>query len=860
MRRALVWTLAAAGVLLALLWLAFEPPPASEAPHPAARAHAAVEALHPSTRVRDSGAASTPTDAFEPASRTPAQVEARAESAATLGVRVLDGGGATAGAQVWLFAHERRGGALEPASFLDFANLERQLELADATRICDPNGRAHFPQRVGSALVIARAADGRVGWNVGPQDAREPLEIRVVRDFDVDVLVRERDGSPVAGVPVVLRRVQTVSSDYLEQRTDSEGRATLRCAGALLSRPGGAWFAQLGFASTEVLAQRVDLGQPPRAPLEFTLPPRGSVELVLSGRDGAAASSQVRAMLRSIATSPAKPGNDRWPTGSSTPLIAAANERVLFEHVALGCGFDVTIVHPLFERKTTFTGPKQPGERVVVRVGDCPGAAWTARVLDEQGQPWRGELVVRASEGSQVLGKEREIKLTPRADGLVRVEAPQPPPLEDPRVLVFVTLDAQGREVSAGRAQVRTVSAAEDLGDVILRPVAPLASGWVLDWRGRPVSGARVTLVKDDGTRQPAPLRPFATHSDGSGQFELQFAHDAPTFTLQATAAGRASEIVKVGAGAREVRLALAWGGEVRIALENVPPQHDLAVGLQLALTPAGARFDDLEAREIPARSNRSLRVDNVPAGEWDLVIAGKFGDFDRHELARVRAVARVDEQRSSVDAGSFDVGELIQPIVIRASALESNVRWFGFTLSAAQPSAHHSPAWSIQRAGSTLLVPAALAPFDLRIDGRGLLDARFESVRRDLHVQLRPAPWIELVLDTDAPSLPEDRSYCAAVTTLTSPPSPAEYQRFDADGRCRVQAQSVGPMRIALGTCSRIRWRAVELRLFAQSDWPQIEVSEFGPQRVLVLPTGEAVDAALSHPDRLIRPQPRSR
>ncbi len=845
MRRTLAWTLVAATALLAGLWFAFdaETAPALAPPHSPAR-HVDASASTDSAARAENAAQSPSVFTLEHAARTPTEVEASAEVEANLTVRVTgDRRAASAGAKVWLFAHTARGATFDPAAGFDFASLERRLAQADETRVCDSSGAARFRQRAGFVIAIARAADGRIGWNVGEADTSEPLEIKLVRDFDVEVLVRESDGRPAAGVPVVLRRVLTVSSDYVEQRTDSAGRATLRHAGALLSRPGGAWHAQLGVAATDPPSKFVTLQRPPSAPLEFTLAPYGSVELVLGERADASGASAVRAILRSTKSSRPRSGFERWPTGSSTPLVAAVGGSVLFEHVALGEEFEATLVHGLFESKLKFKGPTQPGERVVVRAEESGAASWTARVIDEQGQPWRGALVARANEGSQVLGQRRELTLTPDADGRLCIEAPELPPREDARVLTFVSLDGQGREVAAGRAQVQALSESEDLGEIVLHPVELLASGLVIDWRGQPVAGARVALVDDSDAGDPKPRLPFEAHTDAAGRFELQFALDESLVALQASAEGRASRVAKVVAGAREVRLALQWGGRVQLEIASLPPGRECAVDLLLALTPSGAPFDDMEAREFAARRKGAVELDNVPAGVWDFVVAAELVGAGPRELARVPSVAQLDEAHPSADAGRFDVRALIQPIVISASVSGSDERWFGFSLRDHPRSPDSVPAWSFTRATSTLLVPAALAPFDLRVQSQDCLDGRFEAVRGDLHVVLQPAPWIEIVLAADAAPLPEGQSYCAALAPLTSAPVSFDYRAFDANGVCRLQAKSVGAMRVALGVCASAQRPLRDLRELPQADWPQIEVSVFGPQRLVVSPSRAALN-----------------
>ncbi len=858
MRPLLAWIAVAAAALLALAWFAIDPSsaPSDDASPPLARDVGQSDSADSVSRPLDAHPTRSAAElSVEPTARTATDIVALSEHDALFTVRVEFAKGApAAGAKVWLFERSARGADYDPAAGFEFAHLERRLAQADESRVCNAEGLASFRQRAGFVVAIARAADGQTGWNVGAGDARTPLDVELVRDFDVDVLVRDSDGRPAAGVQVVLRRVLTVSTDYIEQRTDGTGRATLRNAGMLLSRPGGAWYAQLGLAATDAPSKHLTLRRPPSTPLEFTLPPYGSVELVLGEHAGASGASEARAMLRSIATSRPRPGLARWPTGSSTPLTAASNGSVVFEHVALGEHFEATLVRPLFERTTKFAGPKKPGERVVLRLDDSGAATWTARVVDEQGQPWRGELLARANEGSRVLGERRELLLRPDPNGVVRISAPGIPPPEDARVLTLASLDAQGREVAAGRAQVRTLGAVEDLGEIVMSPVDVLASGEVLDWRDQPVRGARVVLVDDRDARDPKPRPWFAAHTDANGRFELRFALDEPTVALQAIAAGRASRPLRVTAGARDVRLALVWGGEVRLEVANLPRAGECAVNLILALAPSGARFDDIAAHELSARRNSSLVLQNVPAGAWDFVVATELVGAGTRELARVPSVAHIDEQRPTADAGRFDVSALIDPITISASAPHAEVRWYVFSLREHRPGGESGAGWSFTRSTSSLLVPAALAPFDLQVDCPGYLEERFEAVRSDVHAVLRPGPQIEIVLDSGAAELPEGRSYCVALAPLNGAPSNADYVRLAPGGVCREQAPRLGAMRIALATCQGVAGPMRDVRELPRSAWPQIDVSEFGPQRIVVSPTSEAVEAARPAPPASVR------
>lgn len=780
--------------------------------------------------------------------RTPARSSERLRRERGLHALVVDAqsGEPVSQAQAWLFALPSRGASFEVRPWLAFEDLEHRLARCDQSCPCDDAGRAWFRRQSNDALVLARAADGRLGWGISKGDGGGPLRVDLSSDFDLEVLVRERSGRPAAGVEVLLRRMQTVASDFQSERTDRAGRVVLRHCGLALARPDGTWWVQLACASSAPSAHQLQRGSAIARPVELELPPNGSVELRLRDRNGSPYRGAVRAMLRSRSVQEPRESLERYPTQHSTPLTPASDARIEFSHVALNEEFTATLVHPTFERTATIAGPTQPGQRVVVELEAFGAVTWVGRAVDELGRPWPGALVLRGDEGSETLSPRFEVEVTPGARGEFRLETARELPLGGPNALTVVAIGAGGAELAAGRAFVRGGRAFEDLGEIVLSRVRPLAAGLVVDWRGEPVEGARVALVESARESYPTTRHPFVTYTDSQGRFELRYALGDEFVALQASLGGVASEPLEAVAGSEDLQLVLPWRGEVRGELLNGPQLRSMGSHIVVALTPAGAGAEDLESRVITTHADSRFRLVGLPAGAWDLVVCASLSPSQTRELARAPGVVQLDEAHPDVDAGAFDLLALLAPIQVRVSAGADGQPWCWLEISAQQCSHAGQPRWSLTHSGSSLLVPRALAPFDLTVRSNGSLHAQLANVDADVSIDLTPEPKIQAVLAAAAPPLPAHLCYWAALAPCDSAAPPTDYRCFDEGGNWRGRATHLGPMRLAIAVGPRARGPALDVHPLAITEWLKLELTHSGPVRVDVSPSSAAVELAV--------------
>lgn len=210
----------------------------------------------------------------------------------------------------------------------------------------------------------------------------------------------------------------------------------------------------------------------------------------------------------------------------------------------------------------------RPGVRVegvIIHLVDA--LRTTVEVVDGEGAPVAGATVrvLGAVRGEHALAPLREDWET-GADGTVALIAPDEAILE-------ATHPDHGR----GRARVDTSVQASHRARIALRREPPPSeagdrtiAGRVVDAAGAPVEGALV-VARFDGARDLHPER--GAVSGGDGAFAVEGLDEGP-YSLTATAEGHARGLASAAAGARDVTIALAPEGRVRVRvldLEGAP-------------------------------------------------------------------------------------------------------------------------------------------------------------------------------------------------------------------------------------------------------------------------------------------------
>jgi hypothetical protein len=732
----------------------------------------------------------------------------------------------------------------DPGRWFRAASAAALRERALDSAATDAAGEAHFAARAGDGLLLAQTEDGRVGTAVARLDGREPARLELVHDFDVLARVVDGAGRPVSGADVVLRRqAGVVHNDYAVVATHADGQARLGGVGRIAARRNGRWRVQLALATGEALGVEIDAKYPPRGPLELVLPPCGSVEVQLVDRDGSPLLAPLNVLLRSTADGDWRGVAGRFATAGSTTRRPCVAGRVVFEHVALGAQLVAVGAGGAFVASAEFDGPATPGERVKVELRGFGAHTWTARALDPRGRPWRGALAVRAQDVAAHGQRTLDIELMPDAEGRFRLDIDSAASLTEPIELTFAALDAAGRELAAGHAYVRQLDVPEELGDIVVAPVAPLASGTVVDWSGKPVVSARVNLVENASETYPSTRWPFEVYTDELGRFELRFALDDDRVALQATLGPRASSAVEVPRGAKDVRLVLPWRGEVRGRL--VRDADVLRMGVVAHVVPPGVAVDDLEARDLNPTLEGSFQLVGLPEGAYDLVFGCEVDRQRVPEALRLSQAFVLTRERAIADLGELDVAALLRPFNVVALDEYGEPLERGWIRLVGDANAALEVLQAAAYGGRTSLVlPGVLAPFDVLAGDLQRLVVR-ARVSENTQLRLHPSPRITLKLARSTPPLPTGVRYSAAFVRDPLAPPLGGSGCFDGDGIWSSHPESSGEARVALFVQSGTR-KDERGRALPQTCWPKLDVRA-GEERELVveLPAAE-VEATL--------------
>jgi 5-hydroxyisourate hydrolase-like protein (transthyretin family) len=732
----------------------------------------------------------------------------------------------------------------DPGRWFRAASAAALREHALESAATDAAGKARFAARAGDGLLLAQTEDGRVGTAVARLDGREPARLELVRDFDVFSRVVDSAGRPVAGADVVLRRqAGVVHNDYALVATDADGQARLEGVGRIAARRSGRWRVQLALATGEALGAEIDAKCPPQGPLELVLPPCGSVEVQLVDRDGSPLLAPLNVLLRSTADGDWRGVAGRFATAGSTTRRPCVAGRVVFEHVALGAQLIAVGAGGAFVASTEFEGPATPGERVRVELRGFGAHTWTGRVLDERGRLWRGSLAVRADDVAAQGQRMLDSELTPDADGRFRLEVDSAASLTEPIELTFAALDAAGRELAAGHAYVRQLDVPEELGDIVVAPVAPLASGTVVDWSGKPVVSARVNLVENAIETYPSTRWPFEAYTDERGRFELRFALDDERVALQATLGPRVSPAVEVPRGARDVRLVLPWRGVVRGRLVRDPDVREMHVVARVV--PAGVAVDDLEARRLNPADDGSFQIVGLPEGACDLVFGCALGSRSSPEVLRLPHALVLTRERPLAELGDLDIAALLRPIRITAVDERGGELERGWV----EVVGHSSAVADIEEAqgsnrSSSIALPGVIAPFEVLARGPEHFSVR-ARVTESAELRLSPSPRITLRLARSTPPLPSGIVYSAAWVREALAPPLGSSDYFDGDGVWSSHPENSGEARIALFVQSGLR-HDERGRALPQTCWPKLEVRAGEDRELAVEVPAAEVEAAL--------------
>lgn len=594
-------------------------------------------------KIADAAAASVaPLD--EPAGAVALEREAApAEDAGaperSLMVRVIQSqdGSAAAGAEVLLLPLD--GAASLPAEQQEEyrrANADEQLDRWGRMFTCDDAGSVRVPVPDVSSFPVGARANGR--W--GRKDVRNaklslPAEVQIElrRAVHLLVLVVDESRSPVAGVPVVYRKLHGRSGDdFAEAVTDEDGIARLAHLQEQAMRPMNPecdeHVVALGVATNPTVQAAFNPLAPPAEPIVLVLPATGSVEIAVLDAAGKPVTDGLQVVLQTaikFSRPSATPDPRLFVQGSQGSRTAQVQGGVArFERVGLGLDleFGADFSRTGYLERRTGQGPQRTGELVqfeLRRKEQDP--VLSGRVVDEAGEPLRE----KALEAAVILSGERALhqarfSLRTDSEGRFQVEIPDAGSKTGLTHLFLRDATPGLIKVAAGEFTAPLAPGTTDLGDLLLGGPL-LISGIAIDEEKLPCNDVegRITLERlaaptDQSIRGPFHYLPWQSGEDG--RFEVRGAYPAGRYRITGFLTGKKLWYCKAfdfEPGGSEIVLEFHHlrGVYGRILVDDDVPAQEMSVTL---VTPASTFPGGISP-------NGEFSIHRAEGGVLDLVI-----------------------------------------------------------------------------------------------------------------------------------------------------------------------------------------------------------------------------------------------
>jgi hypothetical protein len=392
----------------------------------------------------------------------------------------------------------------------DDAPCEPRLE--QLRRKCGKTVRtdADGATRVGEFTWIVASADDRYSgfwhWERG-----RTLELKLKPRRSITVVTVDRDGKPVADVPIALRTREKCQSSLNEWRvrTGADGRVVIGPLDlyATFNTEGlRELYVAVDAPLSAPLLQRFTLAEIPAQPVRFAMPPTGRMVIDVVDADGQPCqelwSKHVRARWAFAQEESDDVAGARWPVVEW--FVHDRRSHHELPHVETGLRI---VVHASGAQdlgvKSIVDGPKSPGETVTVRLVRKVADQMTGRILDEKGEPLAGrEVSLFVMNDKRRLQPKRIGAGTTDGDGRLRASisgfVARGYAYEAEWWLAPVVLRPDGNGVLASALlefpKAKRI-AATDLGDVRLHAAHLFASGIAVDDLGAPVPGAALFVM-----------------------------------------------------------------------------------------------------------------------------------------------------------------------------------------------------------------------------------------------------------------------------------------------------------------------------------------------------------------------------
>ncbi len=607
-------------------------------------------------------------------------------------------------------------------------NLERVFQLGRTFRT-DESGGVRVPRPRGGAWIAGSSGSlwGMLALPPGETEAR----LELAPDPEILVHVVRDDGTPAALVPVSLRRTSGAGSATLSRSlTDSDGFATLTHVSSFLTveERAPAYSVALELPVEPGLEAPFDPRSWPDTPLEFVLPPTGSVEVRVLQTDGSPLSEPTDVQLQIASASSAE---DRAPQQAT---LHTSSGTALFPFAALGKIFSVSAVPREGGKPGTASGPgpRTKNERVVIEVR--AGGAFATLT---------GRLVNSA--GRTLPSTRFEFELFPEGGGSKRTDDAGGFRIgctEACTDLEILVSDAWDRTLRGGVAVPAPLSPGEhDFGEVRLELGPLLAGGQVLDDADRPLPGARVTCAVDG-------LDVAACVTDHQGRFLLHGDAEAELLEITAAHARYLPLYEEAPRGSQNLELRLSGVGRI-VGRLDLDPQVPLEGIVVRALSD---EHGETEARL--ARYDGSFELAHLSAGRW--AVDARVAEELACGAIRVEdVIVRSGETTTDPRLAPLDLRGRFKSFVIRLTdetgaplALPHARVW------RRSPGAEDFDSRAVSLESGELWITTCQPHLDLEITAPGYRNQVLNGVAEDRSVRLDRGARIRLRL-VDPPALP---------------------------------------------------------------------------------------------------------
>ncbi|HTF87121.1 MAG TPA: hypothetical protein VK843_01845 [Planctomycetota bacterium] len=624
----------------------------------------------------------------------------------------------------------------------------------------------------------------------------------VLEPPEVLVEVVDSYGRPAEGVVVTVRAIE-LDGSVAQAQTDAEGRVTLAIDTDGISENdaldiGTTWIASTPSSIPFTLARL------PETRSRLTLDPSGSIEVVLVGGEQFPFDRPGECCLN-LDTDRCAPLKARklHDTAAWLPQTAPT---ILFQHVGLEFCFDVTCRPPALEyADVRFDGPRIAGERLRVEVPFTgPYARITGRLIDATGVPLASHSIEAQSINAPGEARYGRTFFSARTDTQGRFVASLRARELDgagPRLRVHASIggglalegiaDWPGQQANDSHAPARVV----DLGDLLVASLDFLASGRVVDARGKPPELWRRVrfqlhcLEPDLGTR----WHQLDASLDRNGQFRIGGTLPVQRFELRARVHGSSpSQAVEVVRGGENLLLVLREGcwikGQVLRPEEISIDDLDFTIRCVAPLAGESEFADGYETFEDGRFKSMAL----MP-GTYSVAV-----DFGEQELARREAVLPEDGAVAQLEV--IDLRELIHAIHIQVVA-EGAARIEDGSIHAMEGLESSSDA-SLTREGTAILA-SLTKTIDVIVNVPGFQTARFDGVSNGAVLPLERGFAILLRI-VNPPQLPSGQLLELELELETDDPvghwAGSSIARLDAFGLAAFTLPSYGHYTITAG------------------------------------------------------------